>query len=164
MMANGGRYMNGGDGIAIPVEQAGNIHPKLRELHRFWERKRADRPLPRRNDFDVIELWPWLGNLMMLEVEGGGSDYVYRVYGTTIADYFSRDLTGRRTSSLAADVQAVVHAEYREAIDNARPMIVTRARSVQMKRIRASKLILPLGQDRNKVDHLLVGLYLATTA
>lgn len=151
--------MDGGDGVAIPVEQAQDIHPKLRDLYHFWERKRASRALPLRGDLDVIELWPWLGNLMLLEVEG--ADFVYRVYGTTIADYFGRDLTGRRTSSLASDVQTVVRAEYHEAIMTARPIIITRARSVQMKRVRASKLILPLGPDRHAVDHLLVGVYLA---
>jgi len=155
--------MSGGDGVAVPVEQAGELHPKLRELHALWERKRADRPLPARGDLDVIELWPWLGNLMLLEVEAGGADFVYRVYGTVLADYFARDLTGRRTSSLAQDVQAVVRAEYGQAIGNVRPIVVTRARSVQQKRVRASKLILPLGPDRKNVDHLLVGLYLAAT-
>jgi len=152
--------MSGGDGVAVPVEQAGDLHPKLRELHAFWESKRADRALPARGDLDVIELWPWLGNLMLLEVEAGGADFVYRVYGTVLADYFSRDLTGRRTSSLAQDVQAVVRSEYGQAIGNARPIVVTRARSVQQRRVRASKLILPLGSDRKQIDHLLVGVYL----
>jgi hypothetical protein len=154
--------MDGGDGVAIAVEHADDIHPKLRDLCRLWERKRGGRALPTRADLDVIELWPWLGNLMLLEVEGGGADFIYRVYGTTIADYFSRDLTGRRTSSLAADVQAVVRAEYREAMTTVRPIVITRARSVQMKRVRASKLILPLGSNRDAIDHLLVGVYLAT--
>lgn len=153
--------MDGGDGVAIPVDQAHDIHPKLRDLYRFWERKRASRALPLRADLDVIELWPWLGNLMLLEVEGDGTDFIYRVYGTTIADYFGRDLTGRRTSSLATDVRTVVRAEYHEVMMTARPIIITRARSVQMKRVRASKLILPLGADRHAVDHLLVGVYLA---
>lgn len=150
------------DGVPIAVEQAAEIHPKLRELHGFWTRKRGSRPFPGRKDLDVIELWPWLGNLMLIEVENGGADYLYRVYGTVLADYFSRDLTGRRTSSLTADVQAVVRGEYDRAINDAAPIIVTRERTVQQKRVRASKLILPLGADRTNVDHLLVGLYLAS--
>ncbi len=153
-----------GDGIVMAVEQAGEIHPKLRELHGLWQHKRGGRPYPQRKDLDVIELWPWLGNLMLIEVEDGGTDYLYRVYGTVLADYFSRDLTGRRTSSLSADVQAVVRGEYGRAIDKGQPIVVTRDRTVQQKRIRASKLILPLGPDRGKVDHLLVGLYLAASA
>jgi hypothetical protein len=150
------------DGVAVPVEEAGDIHPKLRDLHGFWQKKRGRRPFPQRRDLDVIELWPWLGNLMLIEVENGGADYVYRVYGTVLADYFSRDLTGRRTSSLSSDVQTVVHAEYGRAIGDGQPIIVTRERTVQQRRIRASKLILPLGMARGTVDHLLVGLYLAT--
>ena len=150
------------DGIVVPVEQAGDIHPKLRELHGLWQKKRGQRPFPQRQDLDVIELWPWLGNLMLIEVEGGGADYLYRVYGTVLADYFSRDLTGRRTSSLTGDVQAVVRGEYGRAIGKGQPFVVTRERTVQQKRIRASKLILPLGPDSGTIDHLLVGLYLAT--
>ena len=151
-----------GDGIAVPVEVAGDIHPKLRDLHGFWQKKRGQRPFPQRRDFDVIELWPWLGNLMLIEVENGGADFLYRVYGTVLADYFSRDLTGRRTSSLSGDVQAVVRGEYGSAIGKGQPIIVTRDRTVQQKRIRASKLILPLGPESGLIDHLLVGLYLAT--
>lgn len=153
--------MGPGDGIAMAIEQVGELHPKLRELHGLWQRKRDGRAYPRRGDLDVIELWPWLGNLMLIEVENGGADYLYRVYGTVLADYFSRDLTGRRTSSLATDVQAVVRGEYGRAIGDGQPIVVTRERTVQQKRIRASKLILPLGQARGMVDHLLVGLYLA---
>ena len=152
------------DGIPIAVEQAGDIHPKLRELHGFWQHKRGVRPFPQRQDLDVIELWPWLGNLMLIEVEAGGADYLYRVYGTVLADYFSRDLTGRRTSSLTADVQGVVRGEYGRAITNGQPFIVSRERTVQQRRVRASKLVLPLGPARSRVDHLLVGLYLAASA
>jgi hypothetical protein len=162
--AVGAANMDDHDGMALPVEQAGELHPKLRALHKFWERKRGERPLPARKDLDVIDLWPWLGNLMLIEVQDRGVDYLYRVYGTILADYFSRDLTGRRTSSLTADVQAVVRQEYDQAINEARPIVVTRARSVQQKRIRASKLILPLGPSGGPVDHLLVGLYLANVA
>jgi len=150
-----------GDGIVMPVEQVGDIHPKLRDLHGLWQKKRGPRPFPQRQDLDVIELWPWLGNLMLIEVEGGGADYLYRVYGTVLADYFSRDLTGRRASSLTGDVQAVVRGEYGRAICKGQPIVVTRERTVQQKRIRASKLILPLGPASGAVDHLLVGLYLA---
>lgn len=157
MSAEGSR-----DGVVMPVGQAGDIHPKLRELHGFWQKKRGQRSFPQRKDLDVIELWPWLGNLMLIEVMGGGADYLYRVYGTVLADYFSRDLTGRRTSSLSGDVQAVVRGEYGRAIGKGQPIIVTRERTVQQKRIRASKLILPLGPADGPVDHLLVGLYLAT--
>lgn len=156
--------MDNADGVARPVEAAGDIHPKLQALHVFWERKRGSRPLPARGELDVIDLWPWLGNLMLIEVENGGADYLYRVYGTVIADYFNRDLTGRRTSSLTPDVQTVVRAEYNQAISGARPIIIHRARSVQQRRVRASKLILPLGPDCGSADHLLVGLYLANGA
>lgn len=149
------------EGVATAVEQATGIHPKLRELHGFWQHKRGGRPFPQRRDLDVIELWPWLGNLMLIEVENGGADFLYRVYGTILADYFSRDLTGRRTSSLAPDVQAVVRNEYGQAIGKGQPIVVTRERTVQQRRVRASKLILPLGPEGDRADHLLVGLYLA---
>ncbi len=150
------------DGVPVAVDEIREIHPKLRELHGLWQHKKDGRAFPQRKDLDVIELWPWLGNLMLIEVENGGSDYLYRVYGTVLADYFSRDLTGRRTSSLATDVQAIVRNEYGRAVGDGQPIVVTRERTVQQKRVRASKLILPLGSDNERVDHLLVGLYLAS--
>lgn len=149
------------DGILVAAEEArAQLNPKLTALHRFWEAKRGTRALPTRGDIDVIELAPWLGSLMLLQVEDGGRDFLYRVYGTTIAEYFGRDLTGRRTSSLSAEIQRVVRAEYAEAIGNVRPYFVARRRSVNSAHARMAKLILPLGTDRTRVDHLLVGVYI----
>lgn len=149
------------DGILVAADDAlASFNPKLAALHRFWQAKCGARVLPKRGDIDVTELAPWLGNLMLLQVEEGGRDFFYRVYGTTIAEYFGRDLTGRRTSSLTPEIRQVVGEEYGEAIAHARPYIVTRQRSVHSAHVRMSKLILPLGPERTRVDHLLVGVYL----
>lgn len=149
------------DGILIAAEDArAQLNAKLAALHRFWEVKRGARALPSREDIDATELAAWLGNLMLLQVEDGGHDFLYRVYGTTIAEYFGRDLTGRRTSELTPAVQTVVRREYGEAISGARPYFVTRRRSVNSDYARMAKLILPLGPDRTRVEHLLVGVYL----
>lgn len=148
------------DGIVYSVEEAPGLHPKLRELLALWRAKRGARATPTRADINTIELRPWLGNLMLLEVIDNGADMLYRVYGSALADYFGRDLTGRKLSSLPPQVSAVVSSEYRQAIVDPKPLTVTHRRSVQHARIPISKLILPLGAPA-AIQHLLVGVYLS---
>ena len=73
-------------------------HPKLVSLLQFWESKRGARMMPARSDINVIELGPWLGNLILLELSESGDDYVYRVYGTNLTALIRHDMTNQSTA------------------------------------------------------------------
>ena len=49
-------------------------HQQLSALQALWETKRGSREFPSRQDFDVFELGPWMGNLTVLEVIDNGMD------------------------------------------------------------------------------------------
>lgn len=137
-------------------------HPSLRKLLEFWVAKRGAGPLPTRRAIDALELWDWLGHLILIEVVPEG-EFRYRVYGTGLAEYYGRDLTGKTTASLRPEVRDLVRREYAEVCQTARPLLVTHTRRVRSRPTAVAKLILPFSGDGRTVDCLLAGAYPAAS-
>jgi hypothetical protein len=70
---------------------------RLRRLHAYWDAKRGDRTMPSRADIDPVEMGWILGNLSLIEVREGG-DYVWRLDGTNLAEFFGCEMMGRSIS------------------------------------------------------------------
>jgi hypothetical protein len=134
-------------------------HPLLQRLLDLWNAKRDGRLMPARADFDVFELRDWLGNLMLLDVLDGASEFRYRLYGSVLAAYYDRDLTGKLTAVLPPETRDIVRREYSEACRTRRPMMIERRRSVRQSTRMVAKLILPLASDGLAVDMILVASY-----
>jgi hypothetical protein len=133
-------------------------HPRLRQLLAFWNDRRGDGALPGCATIDAIELWGWLGNLILVEAVAAG-EFRYRFYGTGLAEYYGRDLTGKTTAALRPDVRELVRREYAEVCRTARPLLVTHTRRVREQPMLVEKLILPFAGDRGDVARLLAGAY-----
>jgi hypothetical protein len=138
-------------------------HPRLRNLLAFWEARRGDHSLPACEALDPLALWEWLGHLMLVEAADGG-DFRYRVYGTGLAEYLGRDLTGKTTAVLRSDVRDVVCREYAAVCRTARPLLVVHRRRIREQVMPVEKLILPFSSDGRTVDRLLAGAYPAGRA
>jgi hypothetical protein len=136
-----------------------NYHPLLRRLLDLWNIKRGDRLMPARADFDVFELKDWLGNLMLIEVLAGATEFRYRLYGSVLASYYDRDLTGKLTEVLAPETRDTVRREYAELCAVRRPMMIERKRSVKHSERMVAKLILPLGGPDGNVRMIMVASY-----
>lgn len=58
---------------------------RVREIYRYWNEIRAGRPMPRRADFDPVDIPGHLPGILLIDVvglrEGGGGAYRYRVVG-----------------------------------------------------------------------------------
>jgi hypothetical protein len=74
-------------------------------LHALWDAKRAGRAMPARADFDIDDLKPWLGWLVLYDVLPGalpdGPDFAYRLFGTQMAHGVGGELTAGRVSQAA---------------------------------------------------------------
>jgi hypothetical protein len=134
-------------------------HPKLVELLRFWEARRGVRVMPARSEISVVELGPWLGNLILLEPAANGEDFIYRVYGTNLATLIRHDMTKKSTADLKPATRATVNAEYRVVVEHRRPYYISRRRTVISGQAVVSKLILPFSEDGVTVDRVLAGVY-----
>lgn len=140
-------------------------HERLRRLHDLWHAKKGRRGLPARADIDVLELKPWLGHLILAEVREGDGDYDfrYRVYGTVLAGWFGRDLTGRTSGELPVGLRERSEQGYRSACRRAQPELVCQSCHLNEDSSCLAKLILPLGsaapQSPIRVGHLLIAAY-----
>jgi hypothetical protein len=70
-------------------------------LMRYWMAVKGAAELPPRSAIDPLAVRVPVGNLMLLETGASGWDYVYRVYGGTIATHAFKDWTGWSAGSMA---------------------------------------------------------------
>jgi hypothetical protein len=64
-----------------------------RFFYNYWVSKVKGDTIPSRRDIDPVEFPQFMANCLILDVEGPGR-YRYRLFGTHIADWNERDLTG----------------------------------------------------------------------
>jgi hypothetical protein len=69
-------------------------NPILSGLWRYWQRKRAGRPLPSRADIDPMEIPAVLPYVLLVERSDEGR-FRYRLAGTAVVDAYGMELTGR---------------------------------------------------------------------
>lgn len=136
------------------------LHPKLRALWQFWNALRGARPAPRIDEIHALVLKPWLGNVLLLDVIDGGSDFRYRVYGSIAAEQFGFDLTGRLVGDCVDLIGPIPFREYRRVVEKGRPEAVARASPAARDFLLLDKLSLPLAaSDNGRVARILAGLY-----
>lgn len=141
--------------VSIRPEQ-----PELAGLLALWEARRSGRRMPARRDLDVLDLRPWMGRIILLDVLGGGADFFYRIHGTDLAERIGFDLTGRRLSSASErPMTAQAFAEYRRAVEAREPQFYAGSSYLDRPHIIYDKLVLPLADDGETVDRLLVAIY-----
>ncbi|WP_119420640.1 PAS domain-containing protein [Desertibaculum subflavum] len=136
------------------------LHPKLRDLWRFWNMLRGERTTPRCDEVHAAILKPWLGNVLLLDVVDGGRDFRYRVYGTVVAAHFGFDLTGRLVSQCVDLIGPKPLQEYRRVTEARSPEAVARISPAARDHLQMDKLALPLAAiDGGPVTRILAGLY-----
>ena len=139
-------------------------HPRLGELYDLWNLARGTRAMPIRRDLDVLALKPWLGHLTLVDVLRPPLDFRYRVYGTTLRNYYGRDLQGRKVSELPAAWREEVHAEYAAVCEAAAPVMIEQNRTTSGGPLQLAKLMLPLAGDNGGTEMILSGIYAIAVA
>jgi hypothetical protein len=132
---------------------------RLRGLWEYWSAKCDGAALPGRAAISPLEMRPWLGNLLLMDVVEGGRDFRYRLHGTQLVQLFGADLTGRMVSSLAVrDVDRLL-AEGRLVVASRDWHYTEETVVAEKQHIAIAKLILPLAANGRDVDMLIVGIY-----
>jgi hypothetical protein len=130
------------------------------QLAALWEQRRGERLMPARRDFRFEDFVPWLGHMHLIEIEP--NDFLFRIFGTTVADWLGVDFTGRRLSQVAQQaptVAAKALVGYRRAIESAKPIYCVTLDSMHLdRRFGWSRLLLPLG-EAGQTTHLVVVLH-----
>jgi hypothetical protein len=122
----------------------------------LWEEKRAGRMVPARYDFAFEELRPWLGELHLIEVLP--ADFRFKVFATGTAERVKREYTGRLLSEAQPkELTREAALAYRQAVDSRTPLFSDRSNvHIEGRAFSWHRLILPLGADGARVDHLFV--------
>lgn len=85
------------DSTGLDIVQQSS-HPLVRQFSGMWNAKRRSGGLPSRSDFEIDELMPWFGHVIIMDVIDGGRDFRYRMIGTRITEFLDRDYTGKCVS------------------------------------------------------------------
>jgi|GEM_PF-2410056 len=147
------------------------IPQQLKALEAYWMQQQARRQaLPDRSAFGPLDLRPWLGHLAMIVVEPGSPDNAaprFRVTlsGSQMDDYRGGlSITNRYIDELC---QGRISTEvyFRRAVASRQPVSFVHDNSQHSILYgRIAKLLLPLSQDGNRVDRILVGAYALSEA
>ena len=128
----------------------------LRRMYAYWQSKIQGGRLPGRQDIDPLD-FPWaLGLVCLLDVELRPLTFRYRLDGTTIAERYGADLTGRSTDEVTPNFHAaLLRKHFTEVVESGRPTayrINLRFREQARSYIR---LALPLAGDGRTIDMIM---------
>lgn len=98
-------------------------HPQVQAFADLWHGKRGTRVIPRRDDFDIEDLGPWMGFVIIMDVIDGGADFRYRLIGTGITTFLRRDYSGRTVmESDYGDARAKIVDTFRKPVQVLAPV------------------------------------------
>jgi hypothetical protein len=132
-----------------------------RRLHRYWDHIRKEREFPdiyQLNTSAIEDVWPFCFKVSIDTSKG--ISYKYEYMGEPIAKLYGDDMTGRAIEHNARDFPgSVIHTKIPQAVETRLPLtddghFVNRLG--QMIKYRAC--ILPFGNDKDGVTHVVVGL------
>jgi hypothetical protein len=136
--------------------------PPLAFLLRYWDGlpRHSGARFPHWRRVDPLEMREALGHVALIDVVDGGADFIYRVYGTRIAERYGSDLTGRRTSETdgGSYAAAFLVAVYRAVLARREPMFSVHFPSPRSSTAKWTRVVLPLVGDDGTIERFLAGI------
>jgi hypothetical protein len=133
-------------------------HPIVTSLLDLWRSKCPPGNVPRRAEFDVFTLWPWLGWLTVYEELDDGADFLVRLDGSNIVALTGDEWTGRRMSELDPRYVTPVLKVLRQAVQGREPIVDQYYTPAVKNFLTFHRVTLPLWEDRQGVWQVIQGL------
>lgn len=135
-------------------------HPDLAALHRYWEERRGERPMPSRADMDPVDLpRRLLPNLFLVDVEEAPRRYRYRLVGTELTAVMGRELARQYIDEMPFLFRKFALPAYEEVMRTAAPTYREINAIEALWRIRYKRLLLPLSSDGARIDMILGAIF-----
>jgi hypothetical protein len=144
----------------IALEDLDNDLTKIAAL--YWRLLRGDRNLPPRSWLAPRDMRAILRNVVLLKVIDGGKDYEYRIVGDMFAWAYDIQFRGMRLSRIEAAAPGHggrMRGLYEHVRATAKPLAIQGwvGREIPEARfVYYETVLLPLGEDGETVDHILV--------
>jgi len=145
------------DGVAATRLSLAEIpSDTLRQMYAYWHSKCRGERLPARKDLDPLD-FPWaLGLVCLLDVERYPLTFRYRLDGTTIAERYGADLTGRTIDEVKPEFHAdLLRRHFSEVAESGRPTLYRISLRYGGQARTYMRLTLPLARDGNTVDMIM---------
>ena len=84
-------------------EDPDELDPVLAGLREYWEASRDGRDIPAKSAFSPRDVKSYLPSIVVCDALPDNSDFVYRVVGTRVSDYFLGNGTGKTVAEAFAD-------------------------------------------------------------
>lgn len=144
------------DSLDQEISLAALDHPRLVGLHRFWKSKCGSRAMPSRADFRPEELQPFLGFIVLVDVETPRR-FRFRLVGTEIVSSYGFEITGQYTDIVQPfSYRRMIERHYGQAADETRPMVHRMNFSEGARVHDLVRLTLPLSEDGVRVNMLML--------
>jgi len=137
-------------------------HAGLRALRDFWLKLKGDRIAPSRSDFSPADLKPWLGNIILINIEANPPRYYVRVAGSNITHDLGQEFSGKYYDQfLDRDVYEAIAEDFKKFTSAGKPFYYQGAFIEAPRRVRDYfRLVLPFSSDGESIDMVMIGLYL----
>lgn len=132
--------------------------PRIASFYRFWDSKRQGRRMPRREDFDPLEMREWLPGIVLVDVQHEPRRLTYRLVGTRSVELKQRDVTGLTVEEgyHGSSLEAILE-NYRLVIDERSLLYDWEAAISQSGFLQdLETLMLPLSNDDATVNMVMV--------
>jgi hypothetical protein len=128
---------------------------ELRQALDYWDLKRGPRPFPSRRDLLPQEMKPFLSHVMLIDVQQAPSDFVYRIYGTSISIPTGKDYTRLSVRNITPpDFSDLVWRQYSEVVEAREPKLHSVCYVDGPTQRRYLRVTMPLSSDGSTVDKL----------
>jgi hypothetical protein len=135
------------------------LPPSLARFLDLWNAKRGGRRMPARRDFSHEELWPWMGLLNLIAVEGEEARFV--VFSETSARVYGREMTGKTMRQFEPAPLAAAATEAHRALmaGGGVPMFMRVVGPFDNRELQWTRLATPLSGDGRHIDRYFVALH-----
>ncbi len=132
----------------------------LLQLYDYWLSKRRGRDMPTMADIDVMEIAELLPNLLLVDIEGDGTDYRLRMVGAALTAAHGFDSRGKILSEVLPDGihKDYVQGLYKEVVDERCGLFCECEHGDAVRKWHTTvRLLLPLSDDGENVSTAMVG-------
>lgn len=131
-----------------------------RILWHYWQGLRGENDIAVYDAIDPVAFNKAMGNVLLLEPKDDHSDFKYRVYGSSVANSFGAEMTGKYVSDFTGGQKELSLAQYPKTLELRRPIYSEHHIAAHdYKTTRWCRLILPMQhRESGALNRILVGI------